>query len=172
MVGDWSLQQSRLICIPSQNVKPGLYLIVVLDTTYTGRMYRSSSTSVERIIPVKILLTLLVALPALLHAEIIPGNSATEEFELDLGPQGKELNRDLYGYGNLPVQENIEAGVWGAWELVYHVGRLGVDDGGRMSNCKVKQPHTGCAFYRKMGRQPGRVRYSLLLNNSMPELPP
>ena len=132
MVGSWSLQQSRLICIPSQNRKPGLYLIVVLDTTYTGRMYRSSSTSVGRIMPVKILLTLLVALPALLHAEIIPGNSATEEFELDLGPQGKELNRDLYGYGSLPVQENIEAGEWGAWELVYHVGRLGVDDGGRI----------------------------------------
>ena len=82
--------------------------------------------------PVKILLTLLIALPALLHAEIISGNPANEEFELDLGPQGKELNRDLYGYGSLPEQENIEAGEWGTWELVYHVGRLGVDDGGRI----------------------------------------
>ena len=60
------------------------------------------------------------------------GNPASEEFELDLGPQGKELNRDLYGYGSLPEQGNIEAGEWGTWELVYHVGRLGVDDGGRI----------------------------------------
>ena len=81
---------------------------------------------------VKILLTLFITLPAALHAEIIPGNPATEEFELDLGPQGKEHNRDLYGYGNLSKQENIEAGEWGTWELVYHVGRLGVDDGGRI----------------------------------------
>ena len=81
---------------------------------------------------VKTLLVLFAALPALLHAEIIPGNPATGEFELDLGPQGKELNRDLYGYGSLPEQGNIEAGEWGTWELVYHVGRLGVDDGGRI----------------------------------------
>ena len=73
---------------------------------------------------VKILLALSVTLPVSLHAETIPVNSASEEFELDLGPQGKDLNRDLYGYGSLSNQENIRAGEWGAWELVYHVRRL------------------------------------------------
>ena len=67
-----------------------------------------------------------------LHAETVRAGSAGEEFELDLGPQGKERNRDLYGYGNLSGPENIVAGEWGTWEIVYHVGRLGVDDGGRI----------------------------------------
>ena len=81
---------------------------------------------------VKSLAVLLAVLPAPVHADAIPGQPASEEFELDLGPQGKEHNRDLYGYGSLLKQENIAAGAWGTWELVYHVGRLGVDDGGRV----------------------------------------
>ena len=81
---------------------------------------------------VNILIALFVALPAPMHADIILGKPANEEFELDLGPQGKGLNRDLYGYGTLSNRENIQAGEWGTWELVYHVGRLGVDDGGRI----------------------------------------
>lgn len=81
---------------------------------------------------INILIVLFAALPAPMHADIIPGNPANEEFELDLGPQGKGLNRDLYGYGTLSNRENIQAGEWGTWELVYHVGRLGVDDGGRI----------------------------------------
>ena len=81
---------------------------------------------------VKFLPVLCAALPAPVCAEEIPGHHANEEFELDLGPQGKEHNRDLYGYGTLLKQENISAGEWGTWELVYHVGRLGVDDGGRI----------------------------------------
>ncbi|MYH68940.1 MAG: DUF3604 domain-containing protein [Gammaproteobacteria bacterium] len=83
-------------------------------------------------VTVCILIALFAALPASMHADIIPGNPVNEEFELDLGPQGKGLNRDLYGYGTLSNRENIEAGEWGTWELVYHVGRLGVDDGGRI----------------------------------------
>ena len=30
------------------------------------------------------------------------------------------------------IRDSVEAGEWGTWELVYHVGRLGVDDGGRI----------------------------------------
>ena len=78
------------------------------------------------------ILIVLVALPAPIRADIILGKPANEEFELDLGPQGKGLNRDLYGYGTLSNRENIQAGEWSTWELVYHVGRLGVDDGGRI----------------------------------------
>ena len=81
---------------------------------------------------ITILIALYVALPAPLHADVLPVASVNEEFELDLGPQGKGLNRDLYGYGSLSNQGDIRAGEWRAWELVYHVGRLGVDDGGRI----------------------------------------
>ena len=81
---------------------------------------------------VKFALVIFASLPVLLHAETIPAGSASEEFVLDLGPQGEQNNRDLYGYGNMSGQEDIEAGEWGTWELVYHVGRLGVDDGGRI----------------------------------------
>ena len=54
------------------------------------------------------------------------------EFELDLGPQGKEKNRELYGFGTASFDKHIDAGVWGTWELTYHVGRMGVDDGGQI----------------------------------------
>lgn len=81
---------------------------------------------------ITILIALFAPLSAPVHADVLPVDSATEEFELDLGPQGKGLNRDLYGYGSLSNQGDIRAGEWGAWELVYHVGRLGVDDGGRI----------------------------------------
>ena len=90
------------------------------------------NTNILPCIIVNTALVLFAALPIPLHAETIPAGSASEEFELDLGPQGKAHNRDLYGYGSLPAQENIVAGEWGTWELVYHVGRLGVDDGGRI----------------------------------------
>lgn len=55
-----------------------------------------------------------------------------DEFTLDLGPQGREKNRDLYGYGTASFDKHIGAGEWGSWELTYHVGRMGVDDGGRI----------------------------------------
>ncbi len=86
----------------------------------------------ERSIIVKLLLAVFITLPISMYAEVIPGKPVGEEFELDLGPQGKAHNRDLYGYGSLSAQEHITAGEWGTWELVYHVGRLGVDDGGRI----------------------------------------
>ncbi|MBJ90464.1 MAG: hypothetical protein CMO98_11485 [Woeseia sp.] len=59
-------------------------------------------------------------------------DDATAEFELDLGPQGKEKNRDLYGYGTSKSAREIEAGEWNTWEATYHVGRMGIDDGGRI----------------------------------------
>lgn len=54
------------------------------------------------------------------------------EFELDLGPQGREMNRELYGYATLGSDKYIGAGEWGTWELTYHVGKMGIDDGGRI----------------------------------------
>ncbi len=59
-------------------------------------------------------------------------SAATAEFELDLGPQGREKNRDLYGFATASFDKHIDAGEWGSWTLTYHVGRLGVDDGGRI----------------------------------------
>lgn len=59
-------------------------------------------------------------------------DDSLREFELDLGPQGREQNRDLYGYGTASFDRFVDAGEWGSWELTYHVGRLGVDDGGRI----------------------------------------
>ena len=93
-----------------------------------SRNYSASLSSVST----GILFAIVAALPASLYAETIPAGSASEAFELDLGPQGKQYNRDLYGYGSLPEQENIAAGETVSRELVYHVGRLGVDDGGRI----------------------------------------
>ena len=93
-----------------------------------SRKYSASLSSVST----GILFAIVAALPASLYAETIPAGSASEAFELDLGPQGKQYNRDLYGYGSLPKQGDIAAGETVSRELVYHVGRLGVDDGGRI----------------------------------------
>ena len=43
-----------------------------------------------------------------------------------------ERNRELYGYATVDPDEEIVAGTWGTWTVTYHVGRLGVDDGGRL----------------------------------------
>jgi hypothetical protein len=43
-----------------------------------------------------------------------------------------ERNRELYGYATIDPGGEIVAGTWGTWTLTYHVGRLGVDDGGRI----------------------------------------
>ena len=75
---------------------------------------------------------LMAFIPKPLFAVSMSDDSSPQEFELDLGPQGREHNRDLYGYGTLLQREHINAGEWGTWELVYHVGRLGIDDGGRL----------------------------------------
>ena len=49
-----------------------------------------------------------------------------------MGPQGKEKNRELYGYATFDSDKYIEAGDWGTWQLTYRVGIMGVDDGGRI----------------------------------------
>jgi len=41
-------------------------------------------------------------------------------------------NRDLYGFATISPKEEISAGAWGTWTITYHVGRLGIDDGGRI----------------------------------------
>lgn len=74
------------------------------------------------------MLLLTVPYSALLHAD----EDGSGEFELDLGPQGKEKNRELYGYGTASFDKYIDAGEWGTWELTYHVGQMGVDDGGQI----------------------------------------
>lgn len=70
--------------------------------------------------------------PAPFSAHSHAADAGAEEFDLDLGPQGKAKNRDLYGYGTAAFDKQIGAGEWGSWELTYHVGRMGVDDGGRI----------------------------------------
>ena len=69
-------------------------------------------------------------LPVSLNAETIPVSSASEELTWTWDPR-ERTQRDLYGYGACR-RKNIAVGEWGTWELVYHVGRLGVDDGGRI----------------------------------------
>lgn len=50
----------------------------------------------------------------------------------DLGPQGPERNREVYGYATADSTGPIVAGQWGTWSFTYYVGSLGVDDGGRI----------------------------------------
>jgi len=69
---------------------------------------------------------------ALFSSDTHAADEGPDEFTLDLGPQGKEKNRDLYGYATASFDKHIDAGEWGSWELTYHVGRMGVDDGGRI----------------------------------------
>lgn len=73
-----------------------------------------------------------ILIPASIHADVDIPVSPSEDYDLDLGPQGKAKNRDLYGFGTLLQSEDIPAGSWGTWELTYHVGKLGVDDGARV----------------------------------------
>lgn len=75
-------------------------------------------------------ITLLLGAPVVQYS--MAADDVPEEFILDLGPQGKNKNRNLYGYGTAPFDKQIEAGEWGSWELTYHVGQMGVDDGGRI----------------------------------------
>ena len=48
------------------------------------------------------------------------------------GRHGKSESwvREWVGWSELTPAGNVEAGAWGTWELTYHVGRYGVDDGG------------------------------------------
>lgn len=41
-------------------------------------------------------------------------------------------NRQLYGYASISPSNEVVAGSWGTWTLIYRAGRLGVDDGGRI----------------------------------------
>jgi len=75
---------------------------------------------------------LAIMLTALVFPLSFAVSSEWQEYELDLGPQGKDKNRDLYGYGIFESQKYIDAGAWGTWQLTYHVGRMGIDDGGRI----------------------------------------
>ena len=48
------------------------------------------------------------------------------------GRHGKSESwvREWVGWSELAPAGDVEAGAWGTWELTYHVGRYGVDDGG------------------------------------------
>lgn len=46
--------------------------------------------------------------------------------------QERERNRELYGYATIEPRGEFVAGSWGTWTVTYHVGGLGVDDGGRI----------------------------------------
>ncbi len=74
-----------------------------------------------------------LTMPCYGSAEKLETTLVSEEYELDLGPQGKEKNREIYGYGTFDSDVlNIVAGELGTWEFTYHVGKMGVDDGGRV----------------------------------------
>ena len=53
-------------------------------------------------------ITLLLGAPAVQYS--MAADDVPEEFILDLGPQGKNKNRNLYGYGTAPFDKQIEAG--------------------------------------------------------------
>ena len=48
------------------------------------------------------------------------------------GRHGKSESwvREWVGWSELAPAGNVEAGAWGTWTIIYHVGRYGVDDGG------------------------------------------
>ena len=54
------------------------------------------------------------------------------EYLGDLGPQGPENNTEVYGYGAASNDAPIRVGDVGTWRYTYHVGLIGVDDGGRI----------------------------------------
>lgn len=54
------------------------------------------------------------------------------EYLGDLGPQGPAQNREVYGYGTSDTEAPIRVGDVGTWRFSYHVGAVGVDDGGRI----------------------------------------
>lgn len=54
------------------------------------------------------------------------------EYLGDLGPQGPERNALVYGYGSTNLGSPIRVGDIGTWTFSYHVGALGIDDGGRI----------------------------------------
>ena len=67
--------------------------------------------------------------PVLLYtilSALVAADSSSETTE------ERERNRELYGYATIDPEGEIVAGSWGTWTLTYHVGRLGVDDGGRI----------------------------------------
>jgi hypothetical protein len=95
-------------------------------------MRTSTRKHFDKLVCLIISLSFFVLTPSSLLADIDAPISTSEDYELDLGPQGKAKNRDLYGFGTLLQSEDISAGSWGSWELTYNVGKLGVDDGGRV----------------------------------------
>ena len=80
-----------------------------------------------------IVLAALLAMSCHSRADTSESKQVLEEYELDLGPQGKDRNREIYGFGTFDSNDlNIEAGELGTWEFTYHAGEMGVDDGGRV----------------------------------------
>ena len=54
---------------------------------------------------------------------------------MDTTPDGRHGKSESWvrkwvGWSELTPAGNVEAGAWGTWELTYHIGRYGVDDGG------------------------------------------
>ena len=74
----------------------------------------------------------LLLVTAHLATNAIAADVEWHEFELDQGPQGKQMNRELYGYATLGSDKHIGAGESGTWDLTYTVGKMGIDDGGRI----------------------------------------
>ena len=70
------------------------------------------------------------------HAHVLFCTILTTLVAIESSPESKkeeiERNRELYGYATIDPEGEFVAGTWGTWTLTYHVGRLGVDDGGRI----------------------------------------
>lgn len=76
------------------------------------------------------------------------------EYDGDLGPQGASRNRQVYGYGETNAVAPLRVGERGTWTFTYHVGALGVDDGGRIwllthivSDWMLQTEHPAAANY-------------------------
>ena len=95
-------------------------------------MRTSTRKFFDKLVCLIILLPFFMLVLPSIQADVDVPISTSEDYDLDLGPQGKEKNRELYGFGTLLQKEDIKAGDWGTWELTYHVGHLGIDDGARV----------------------------------------
>lgn len=81
-------------------------------------------------------LTLAFAFECLLFVTPMPAIASEQEHDPeylgDLGPQGPEKNAHVYGYGSADIDAPIRVGDTGTWTFTYHVGAIGIDDGGRI----------------------------------------
>ncbi len=69
------------------------------------------------------------------YSHILVGAMLTTLVVTESNPESAEeleRNRELYGYATIDPEGEFVAGSWGTWTLTYHVGRLGIDDGGRI----------------------------------------